>query len=357
MPELSRSRYFVFAAIPSLLCLSLLVAAYVYLTGDDRARERGQRINRDAWELAYSERGQAVPEAGPRTGYWGARVKPMVEALGVSWHTPQVQLDALLDIDADGMQHYVSSAPEPARVLVVGGSVAFGSYSSRIDTTYFYLLGQALEAAGTPAHIDVFAAGAWKAVQEVRALELHIERLDPDVVVLFDGLNDLTVGANSAALFGEATLAEDGSERHPLYHEHDYQRRVSDYLAYMREASAISRGHDARLLVVLQPSLVERAAPSDVERELLKLSLQWHESARALTDSYQAMREGLLGLEREGALTFLDASRVFDGEEATVFSDMWHYGDAGHRLVAASMLAPVVSLLRAADPPMPDGPS
>ena len=36
------------------------------------------------------------------------------------------------------------------------------------------------------------------------------------------------------------------------------------------------------------------------------------------------------------------------GEEATVFADMWHYGDAGHEMIAAHMLAPIVSMLRAA---------
>ncbi|MBW2402021.1 MAG: SGNH/GDSL hydrolase family protein [Deltaproteobacteria bacterium] len=356
MPELSRCRYLVFTAIPSVLCGLLLVGAYFYLTSDDRARQRGQRINREAWELAYSERGLPVPEAGPRTGLWGARLKPKVEAVGVAWHEPQIQLDALLDIDAEGLQHYVSLEADPARVFILGGSVAFGSYSSRIDTTYFFLLAQELEAAGTPAHIDVFAGGAWKAVQEVRALEQQIGRLEPDVVVLFDGLNELTVGSNSGALFGEPTPTRDGREWHPLYHEHDYSQRVTDYLARIRDASRIVRDHGARLLVVLQPSLIERGTPSEIERELLVLSLQWHESARALTDSYEAMRQGLLGLEREGALTFLDASRVFDGEEATVFADLWHYGDAGHRLIAARMLAPISSMLQAALPPAPGGP-
>jgi hypothetical protein len=351
--ELSRRRTVVFAAIPSALCALLLVGAYFYLTGDDHARERGQRINREAWELAYSERGLPIPEDGPRTGLWGARLKPKVEASGVSWHEPQIQLDGLLDIDAEGLQHYVSRDVDPVRVFILGGSVAFGSYSSRIDTTYFHLLGQALETAGTPAHIDVFAGGAWKAAQELRGLEQHIARLAPDLVVLFDGLNELTVGANSRALFGERTETRNGSQWHPLYHEHDYPQRVSDYLAAMREASRISREHGARLLVVLQPSLVERGAPSEIEKELLTLSLQWHESTRALTESYQAMREGLLDLEREGALSFLDASQAFDGEEATVFADMWHYGDAGHRVIAARMLEPIVSMLRAARSPDP----
>ena len=41
VPELSRRRYVVFAAIPSLLCLILVVGAYLYLSSEDRARKRG----------------------------------------------------------------------------------------------------------------------------------------------------------------------------------------------------------------------------------------------------------------------------------------------------------------------------
>jgi len=190
----------------------------------------------------------------------------------------------------------------------------------------------------------------------VRALDQHIGRLEPDVVVLYDGLNELTVGANSAALFGEPTPTRDGVKWHPLYHEHDYSQRVADYLVHIDEAARIARDHGARLLVVLQPSLVERGSPSEVERELLALSLQWHESARALTISYEAMRQGLMQLELEGALTFLDASRAFDAETATVFADMWHYGDAGHRLIADIMLDPIASLLRAARAGAPGAP-
>jgi hypothetical protein len=348
--EPSRRRAAVFAAIPSLLCLLLVAGAWLYLTSDERARERGRRINRAAWEQGFTERGLAVPESGPRSGYWGARLKPKVQTPGIWWREHELEVPGLLEIDAEGLQHYRSSAPEPARVFILGGSVAFGSYSSRIETTYFHLLGRELEAAGTPAHVDVFASGAWKAVQEVRALEQQIERLEPDVVVLFDGLNDLTVGANSQSLFGERTPTRNGVRWHPLYHDHDYARRAVDYLGYVREASRIVRSHGSRLLVVLQPSLVERARPSEMERELLVLSLQWHASARALVASYEAMRQGLLELEREGALTFLDASNAFDAEEHTVFTDMWHYGDAGHRAIARSMALPIAALLAGTAP-------
>jgi hypothetical protein len=100
------------------------------------------------------------------------------------------------------------------------------------------------------------------------------------------------------------------------------------------------------VLVVLQPSLAERARPTAIEAELLERSLVPHESAAALQRSYQAMRDGLGALERSGLLVFLDCSRAFDGERATTFTDLWHFSDFGHRLLGTAMAAEIAPILR-----------
>ena len=51
-------------------------------------------------------------------------------------------------------------------------------------------------------------------------------------------------------------------------------------------------------------------------------------------------------LEAEGALSYQDASRVFKNERHTTFADLWHFGDAGHRILAEWMLSPVARLLK-----------
>jgi hypothetical protein len=353
----TRLRYAVFAAIPSLLCLLLLAAAYRYLTSEERAQARGQKVNRGAWELSFIERGLPVPKDGSRTGYWGKRLKTKAKVPALGWREQEIYIKGLLDVDAGGVQHYESGAVDPARVLIVGGSVAFGSYSSRIQTTYFHLLGELLVAAGTPADVDVLASGAWKAVQEVRALDLYLEeRKPPDVVVLYDGLNDLTVGATSGALYDERVPLPKGEKWTRTYHAHDYDRRVEDYLDLVRLAAERAERAGSRLLVVLQPSLAERTDPTPAEQSLLAFSLQFHTSAKALRDAYQAMRAGLAAFEREGLLTLLDASRAFEGEAETVFADMWQYADVGHRIVAERMATVIAALLReGAAPPLARG--
>lgn len=215
MSELSPLRRIAFAAIPSISCALVLSGVYLFVMSDEQAEKRGKKLNRTAWEQSYLERGLPVPAAGPRSGYWGARLGRQAEAPEIGWHVRPMQVEGLLDVDARGFQRYSGSDEPHSRVLILGGSVAFASYASSIETTYFHRLGRGLEAANLPTRIDVLAAGAWKAVQEVRALRLHITEYRPDLVVLLDGLNDLTVGPTSEALFG---LGETEGPRRAVMH-------------------------------------------------------------------------------------------------------------------------------------------
>jgi hypothetical protein len=342
-PTASRLKLAVFALTPALLLAAVLAAVLSWWRGG----AEGEALNQLAWESSYGERGQPVPPSGPREGYWGARIGPKVQDPVVGWHEPQLSVPGLLDVDERGLQHYRTSATPKRRVLIVGGSVAFGSYASSIATTYFHVLGTELERLGTPADLTIAAAGAWKALQEGHAVQRWVEGLDPDLVVLLNGLNDLTSGATSRKLFGQQIATRDGSQWTTEYHEHDYATRVTDYLEIMRRVGMFARheGHEA--LVVLQPSLAERRQPTAIEERLLDRSLLPHASLAALRESYQAMRDGLAALERAGTLRYLDGSRIFDGERPTTFTDLWHFSDFGHRLLGDAMAARIAPVLRA----------
>jgi len=336
-----RLKFVVFALTPAALLAAVLTAVFLWWRGPE-----GKALNELAWESSFTERGQQVPPRGPREGYWGARIGPKIKDPTFGWHEPRLSEPDLLDVDDQGLQHYRTAAPAKRHVLIIGGSVAFGAYASSIATTYFHVLGAELERLGTPADLTIVAAGAWKATQEGRAVELYGNSLGPDVIVLLNGLNDLTVGATSRRLYGQRTDTKDGSEWTLEYHEHDYGERVTDYLEIMRRVGLFARLNGRVALVVLQPSLAERAQRTPIEERLLQTSVVRLESAAALQRSYQAMRERLAALERSGLLRFLDCSRIFDGERATTFTDLWHFSDFGHRLLGTAMAAAIAPILR-----------
>jgi hypothetical protein len=344
MPSKRRWKLALFAALPTLAVLAVAVPVAMWLMGDPI--QRGQDLNRAAWELSYTERGLGVPPQGPREGYWGSRLKGKTPDPQLAWREAAIQVPDLLDIDADGLQHYRGGKADAPRVLVLGGSVAFGAYASEISKTYFHVLGEQLARSGTPADITVMASGAWKSIQDLTALERHGPRLKPDVVVFLNGLNDLSNGATWEALYGQPTETHDGSEWTVLYHAGDYELRAADYLRNMRDAADLCSQWQAELLIVLQPSLAERGSLTRIEEQLLAGSLRSADAAQAYRTSYQSIRLGLRDLGRRPRCHVLDASRLFDAEPATTFTDLWHFADPGHEILGRAMARQIGAILR-----------
>jgi lysophospholipase L1-like esterase len=310
-----RLRGVAFRVIPCAVALGAFLVFWFWHRAESDPVKRGRHLNQKAWESTYTERGLRVPPDGPREGYWGSRLGAKTPHPELQWHEPAVSIPGLVEIDADGFQHYRSPAREKRRVLVFGGSVAFGAYASDLATTYFHVLGTELEALGTPADITVISSGAWRSTQELAALRLHGERLRPDLVVFLDGLNDITI--------------------EPWRSHED---KVNGYLDNMRQAVEVGARLKCEVLFALQPSLVERARRSAIEEVVLDNAVrEANASAAEFSASYEALRQGLGALARRPGVEFLDCSRLFDGESATTFTDLWHFSDRGHEILGQAL--------------------
>jgi GDSL-like Lipase/Acylhydrolase family len=297
----------------------------------------GKNINREAWELSFVERGVPIPPSGPREGYWGSRLGAKVPHPRLGWREPSLSVPGLLEIDSSGLQHFRGTRRNKSKVIIFGGSVAFGAYASEIAKSYFHVLGGELERQAAATDVTIVAAGAWKSIQELNALELYGPTLRPDLVIFLNGLNDLTNGATSDTLYGQSVATADGSKWSPLYHAHDYRRRTAAYLENMGRAALVAARLGSDILFVLQPSLGERARRTRMESLLLEGALEPHASLDALKESYAAMRIGLRGYARPASVHFVDCSRIFDQERATTFSDIWHFSDFGHAILGRTM--------------------
>jgi len=300
---------------------------------------QGVRLNRLAWEAGFQERGLPVPEQGPRDGYWGARIAKHVTDPVLGWVLPELHIPGLLEVDARGLQYAPARGEHGTRLLIVGASTAFGGYASTIDNTYFSRLAKQLEARGSPVSITVLATGAWKSEQELKAIETLGLETDPQVVLLFDGLNDLTNGSNANVRFGLETKTLDGSRWNMLYHEHDYSERVRVYLENMRAVRDLLRARGIQVVFALQPALFEKKTRSALEERLERGSLAALGSEQDLRRSYEELRRGLAALASEEGVYFVDCSRIYDAESATVFTDVWHFSDVGHRILADHLAA------------------
>ena len=323
-----------FVSVPATL-LALAVALPLLFRERRQDTDAGMDTNRWCWEQTYVERELPVPEHGPREGFWGSRLPANVDHAELGWHHGAVSVldPPLLEVDERGHQHYASKSGDTnTNILILGGSVAFGAYASEIDKTYFAVMANQLADAGQPVRLTVAATGAWKSIQEIRALKMLLQDAPPDHVLLINGLNDLTCGPTSKQLYNE------GPEDDPLYHAFDYEQRATDYLNNMERACDLVEAADVPLTIVLQPSLAECTTPTQTEKMLLAASLTIHKSRRSLTDAYATIRAGLTELaDQRDVLTFLDCSTLFDAEESSTFADMWHFSDPGHALMGSAI--------------------
>jgi hypothetical protein len=302
---LSRTKKIAFTAV--MMSISAAGVAGLWLAKRRLILPSGEALNRMAWEASFTERGLPVPPGGPRDGYWGARMPPQTKDPEIGWYEAEAHMAGLVDEDAAGLQH-VGPADAPRHLLILGGSVAWGAYASSLEATYFARLQRWLAAHGSPVRITVLAAGAWTSEHELSALRARGLALDPNVVLFLGGLNDFTLG--------HATEDE----------------RVTAYLQRMREARDLARAGGMAVVFALQPSLLEKGR-SRIESRVLELSLDAAAEAR-VRNGYDRIRTGLRELARGEGTTFIDCSDVFAGETATTFTDLWHFADPGHALLA-----------------------
>ena len=316
-PPLTRGKRAAFTAV--MMLISAAGVAGLWLAKRWLILPSGEALNRMAWEASFRERGLPVPASGPRDGYWGARMPEQVKVADIGWQEAEAHLPGLVEEDAAGLQRW---GPTDAthHIVILGGSVAWGAYASSPDATYFARIGRRFAAQGSPVRITVLAAGAWTSEQELKALRARGLTLDPDVVMILDGLNDLTLGKGSADDLAAA------------------------YLRRMREARDLARGHGASVVFALQPWLLDKGR-SRIEQRVLKLSLDEDGQAR-VRDGYARMRAGLRALATEPGVIFIDCSGAFDGERATTFTDLWHFADPGHALLADRLAPALVTVLR-----------
>lgn len=297
--------------------------ALVFFARARLALPGGQELNQLAWEQSFRERGLPVPPSGPREGYWGARMKPYVKDPVLGWREAEAHLPGEVENDARGFQSAEAGPTPRQRVLILGGSVAWGAYASSERTVYFDRLAHLLADRGLGVHVDVLAAGAWTSRNELAALEGPGLATRPGLVLFLDGLNDLTQ-----------------QRKIPI------EQRLADYLRRMGEARRLLGPRRIPVVFALQPFVLEKRHKSRIERRLLELSLDASLPGTAVAAVWPRFRSGLMGLADGREARFLDCSGIMDDATATSFTDLWHFADPVHERLARCLASGLEPLLR-----------
>ena len=105
-----RVKHAAFTVIISIIIVSLFLAIYAIHKRQIDPVTIGKKINLNAWERSYMERGLPIPQNGPREGYWGSRLGKKISHPILGWHESGISISNLLEIDQKGFQRYLSIA-------------------------------------------------------------------------------------------------------------------------------------------------------------------------------------------------------------------------------------------------------
>ena len=285
-------------------------------------------------------------------------------------------------------------APGTQRVVVVGGSTVYGALDDQTDTLPVELE-QVLRRAGL--NVEVLNAGVpgYYALRETAYTRAELLDLQPDVVVVVDGLNDVFYGSleewpsqiaeDQLRIIGDGRLPElsqtidqtmfpHGLLEHQvtmlartarmeifplLLHRSSppaprisNQRVIDLHAASLGRIAEYGRARGVRTLAALQPLLVlgnKQLSPEEqqaVGHEDYWDPEGWPAIARVMYPRMDATTRA--SVEAAGG-RYLDLRHAFDAEAGTAYAeDVAHYTGLGNLRLAEALAPTVMELLRTA---------
>jgi lysophospholipase L1-like esterase len=266
-------------------------------------------------------------------------------------------------------------SPKPTgrrRVVVLGGSAVFGSGASSDAATFPARLQAVLRARGGR-EVDVVNAGApaYVSGQELARLIYEVVDLEPDVVILYDGFNDLNspllfdprpgypsnfgwleravhfnsfrtllgyrleLAAQSSGLgFWARRLRGVRDDAVPAAPAVDADI-IETYRRNLDRMVSVMQAHGIRAVCVFQPTLLARQRRTPAEAALVAYVERRHPGyARRFSGLLPRAVEAMRGVAAARGVAFVDLSGLFDASTETLFIDTAHVTDRGNALIA-----------------------
>jgi lysophospholipase L1-like esterase len=257
------------------------------------------------------------------------------------------------------------------RIFMTGGSVTYGMGASSEANTIPRVLERILndeagKGAGYRYEVVNTAFPGWSTTQEKILVQQCLVDLQPDIVLMFSGGNDVywsyrgrdirsfytQMDQNFITLFNEAHKASGHPER-AIEFPHSDQPIECGNLARVtarnvEEIAAATKRVNARVIFCLQPNIISTTKRlSQFEQKVVR------NHNKAYWDScYETLRVELSRVQASN-YRMVDLSRSFGGfdENTELFIDSYHFVDSGHRLIAQDLAEEILR-----DASLPDGP-
>lgn len=362
-----------FALVPVLLAVSLVTAGYYAGRGEAaRTYQREFELLALSWTL-----GDVVGD-DKRDGIIEAFFDAEEARLGMdsfAWDPPSMPVpfvgaapivgqhaNAAINSMHFRLDHEIAlpKPPDVVRILMTGGSTAFGAGAPSQDRTVGAYLERMLTPADGSYRVEVLplAVPAWATTHERILIENLFVDLEPDVVLSFSGNNDVHWGQRGRNvmwfrtysegyfldLFRRAWRQAGGQPLPPPAPA--FAQPVAPLLVADRLRRNVSLATHALLMdevpyvFALQPTLAttgKRLSPRE-SRALEERAAKVDGHIEYFRECYARIDETLREATREG-LRYVDLRGAFDefGADTEVFIDSYHFGDRGNEKIAQAL--------------------
>lgn len=274
------------------------------------------------------------------------------------------------------------------RIAVLGGSAAWGYGSSSNATTVAGYLQSILQDEKPDLAIEILNAGqiGYVSTQELIFFHRVVSQLEPDLVVMFDGYNDivadmingrtglpqnvaylrsryegsirnLPASADLARWLRRSRFLDVAADRIAAAAPAptDFPEPAATAEAYVRNVQAIARlAAPGRVVVALQPSLATTDKPlSPRERRMLQ---EKEVAFSGFTQHVRACDRAMQSALAASGTPVIRLDGALGSEPKLLFADECHFGDAAAKRVAQALARALVSaVLYAAQPQSPAG--
>ena len=306
--------------------------------------------------------------------------------------------EVMMKINSYGFRYSKEPAvPKPAglvRIFVVGGSAAFGLYvyeeemfSGQLELYLKKVLGD------DKVEVINAAVPGYTTQQELQMLVFRVLPFDPDLVILYDGFNDMAVllaATEKLGRFGfENELMKQMRLRRTLAEQSPYRLLYMDYIAYsgiarmvrhwragpavadtgdiqrepqpesvdfygrgVRTMAGATRGHGSDFIVAFQPHLFYGEYPR-TPREMGLIAGE-HKSKPKRAELFKRYTPRFAAAARDAARSagarFVDLTDAFKDAPADCLLDLVHPSPYGHLVITRRLLEEIESILTAKNP-------
>jgi lysophospholipase L1-like esterase len=209
--------------------------------------------------------------------------------------------------------------------------------------------------------------------QELERLKYELDRgIRPDIVIVYDGINDITQGIyfgdpdgvmfsydkrNKIKEIIKKVLPLNVYNHFRKESEAEAQRTAPNYIKNMKlleslayrttqdykknilKMNKIALSHNFRLIIMLQPNIFE-LNPSNERESIVEIKrltdVRTPKIDLAFSVGYPLLRKAISEIRANGVESY-DISRIFNSVNADIFLDMTHVNSGGNKIIAESM--------------------